>query len=1098
MQKLRGCCNQARKDNLKYTWIDTCCINKENPAELNEAINSMFQWYQKASVCYTLLLDVPPGDDPCDAGSKFHTSRWFQRGWTLQELLAPKDLRFYNREWIWIGSKEDMPDEIEAVTGISRQYLLGWQDFRQASVAQRMSWMAKRQTSKKDDKAYCLLGIFDVAIPMIYGASDQAFCRLQREIMKKTGDHSILAWDLDIPENLAEDSTDVLSAGTLATAPSDFANCRNIISRAQEPTHLDTLGTHSGCLLIHLPLHTTSTGKIYGLLSCGPEGDAEHVVGLPLRKAVPGAGSDEYYRPQRRCATLLPRAAPGTPATLVRIKTERALRSREEVGRRFWLYVKGHRDVNLKREEDYPPLDWDKGRAVMAEATDLNKVFERRYFVRFRADDQGLQDVVVVIEYAIRKLRLHARSHIMSLSRDAPLQELSRKFVYLRPGALGKQSVSNGRLKVKVTTTEEDIAQQPFFAISMSRASNESEATVDGSLELNNINLQLELVGMLQKEDRIRLETQQATLQIDEKMNDLARMKERLTTTEENLKKLCEEKRALSEEIERAAHEADKLTDRLDAARQKQDELLGPGSRMQQNLHELETNQTPRDWLETIIKKYLDTGEAGDFLKNLEEVSPAQPLTVAERGCNNDNKHPLSWTAMNGFRAMSKVLLDNGADLNVTREDGNTPLSLAALNGHEAVVTLLLEMGADIEVQNSNGDTALSLGAQAGSETVVKLLLREGADLETQNNNGDTPLARAASNNHESIVSILLDKGARSEIRDKGGCTPLLRAAIDGHVPVVRLLIQKGADLEANIGSGNTLLSLAAVTGQVALGRLLLDEGAELETKNHNGDTPLSLGAQRGHEAVVRLLLERGADLETRSRHGDTPLARAALNGQVHMVRILLGEGANLEATNNNSSTPILRASSNGHEAVVGVLLEADANFERRNKCGDTPLLRAALEGYDAVAKLLVDKGADLEKKDQDDYSPLSLGARKGHEAVVRLLLGRGAGLETKNKYGDTPLARAALNGHEGVVRMLLDEGADLETTNNNGSTPLLHATLDGYEGVVRVLLEKGADLEKRNNRGDTPMSRATSEGHEHVVRLLLKKDADLSRMVHW
>nr|CEG05421.1 unnamed protein product [Fusarium clavum] len=158
IQKLRGCCNQAQKDNLKYIWIDTCCINKENPAELNEAINSMFQWYQKASVCYTLLSDVQPGDDPYDTGSKFHSSRWFQRGWTLQELLAPKDLRFYNREWIWIGSKEDMPDEIEAITGISRQYLLGWQDFRQASVAQRMSWMAKRQTSKKEDKAYCLLG----------------------------------------------------------------------------------------------------------------------------------------------------------------------------------------------------------------------------------------------------------------------------------------------------------------------------------------------------------------------------------------------------------------------------------------------------------------------------------------------------------------------------------------------------------------------------------------------------------------------------------------------------------------------------------------------------------------------------------------------------------------------------------------------------------------------------------------------------------------------------------------------------------------------------------------------------------------------------
>lgn len=101
--KLKGCCNQAKEDHLEYAWIDSCCINKDSSRELDEAINSMFQWYRKASICYVYLSDVPSGDNIWDPGSKFFSSRWFQRGWTLQELLAPLELRFYNKSWSSIG-----------------------------------------------------------------------------------------------------------------------------------------------------------------------------------------------------------------------------------------------------------------------------------------------------------------------------------------------------------------------------------------------------------------------------------------------------------------------------------------------------------------------------------------------------------------------------------------------------------------------------------------------------------------------------------------------------------------------------------------------------------------------------------------------------------------------------------------------------------------------------------------------------------------------------------------------------------------------------------------------------------------------------------
>ena len=153
----------------------------------------MFEWYRKAPVCYAYLSDVPSGDSHLDWGSTLFSSRWFQRGWTLQELLAPKQLRFYDQEWTFVGTKASISGAIEAITGISRQFLLGCVDFRQASVAQRMSWAANRQTSRREDTAYYLLGISDVTMPMIYGEGDRALSRLQQEIMKNTGDHSILA-----------------------------------------------------------------------------------------------------------------------------------------------------------------------------------------------------------------------------------------------------------------------------------------------------------------------------------------------------------------------------------------------------------------------------------------------------------------------------------------------------------------------------------------------------------------------------------------------------------------------------------------------------------------------------------------------------------------------------------------------------------------------------------------------------------------------------------------------------------------------------------------------------------------------------------------
>lgn len=188
-RKIAGSCHKAERHHLAYIWIDTCCINKDSSAELSEAINSMFQWYQSAEVCLAYLSDVDQSPD-------FRFSRWFTRGWTLQELIAPQVIYFYGRQWQYVGSKEELSHAIAQITRIDPQILANPSLVRQASVSQRMSWAATRQTERPEDIAYCLLGIFDINMPLIYGEGMKAFLRLQEEIMKEFQDYTLFTWSL--------------------------------------------------------------------------------------------------------------------------------------------------------------------------------------------------------------------------------------------------------------------------------------------------------------------------------------------------------------------------------------------------------------------------------------------------------------------------------------------------------------------------------------------------------------------------------------------------------------------------------------------------------------------------------------------------------------------------------------------------------------------------------------------------------------------------------------------------------------------------------------------------------------------------------------
>lgn len=310
--KIEGCCEQARRDGYQYVWIDTCCIDKNSSAALAEGINSMFAWYENAQVCYVYLDDVTDNGDP-ETESAFAKSEWFTRGWTLQELIAPTSLFFFDSRWREIGSKNSLAGLLSSITRVHANVLTrvnAGSDKLVAtresfSVATKMSWAAGRKTTRPEDRAYSLMGIFKVHMPVIYGEGEKkAFFRLQLEIIRTSHDQSIFAWCgpgvggyktgtwpfAPYPDYFAK-------SGNIEDVPSDqwIGYSQKFIS--PDAPRLDFSATNDG-LDISLPLRplVDEPDEFIALLSCRRRvSDGEyHNVGIRLRRSV--AKAERYER----------------------------------------------------------------------------------------------------------------------------------------------------------------------------------------------------------------------------------------------------------------------------------------------------------------------------------------------------------------------------------------------------------------------------------------------------------------------------------------------------------------------------------------------------------------------------------------------------------------------------------------------------------------------------------------------------------------------------------------------------------------------------------------------------------------------------------
>ena len=273
--KIAKCCRLAASEGWEHIWIDTCCIDKTSSAELSEAINSMYRWYQEAQVCYVYMTDVysasPQG---------FQWSRWFTRGWTLQELLAPSTVVFFDKDWREFGTRWSLREQISRATSIKFESM---KRPKNASIATKMSWASNRKTTRVEDIAYCLMGLFDVNMPLLYGEGPKAFMRLQYEIAESGHhDESIFAWR----------DAGLSSSGMFARSPEAFADSgdvccvRNPNPRAQ-PLRITKASLFLDRLIARKDIGEESTTVI---LNCAPADSESTYLAVEVR-----LGSSGYH-----------------------------------------------------------------------------------------------------------------------------------------------------------------------------------------------------------------------------------------------------------------------------------------------------------------------------------------------------------------------------------------------------------------------------------------------------------------------------------------------------------------------------------------------------------------------------------------------------------------------------------------------------------------------------------------------------------------------------------------------------------------------------------------------------------------------------------
>ncbi|KAI8725361.1 HET domain-containing protein [Fusarium sp. LHS14.1] len=947
--KIKDSCSMARKNGFNYVWLDTCCIDKTSSAELSEAINSMYHWYQEAAVCYAFLADV--SDISGLSGSK-----WFTRGWTLQELIAPSSIIFFSQTWDQLGTRETLDRVISKRTRIPRAILSGHDDLETASVAQRMSWASDRSTTRREDLAYCLMGIFSINMPLLYGEGERAFIRLQEEIMRVSDDHSLFAWKCADGRG-----------GLLAPSPVAFKDSGNIIPRNlfmpyNSPFTLTNKGVHLDLPFIGLG----DRGTGLAVLSCTQVGDPDKLVAIYLRDMFLTMEHFERCDCEKFQLISLSKFRPAEYPTRSLCIALRGPNQR----------LKGA--SNVKARTGPPPLSDEKSNDELDEQMQL-----------FLAIAQGLESEVerlLTLPNVQADFENDEGRTPLSLAAEAGHEGIVRLLLNQRNvdiNAGGKQGLSP--ITYATDRGHEGIVWQLLSRTDISSSPSEllsRAASYGHETLLSQLLARRDIRDHLTTENYASVFSDAAQHGHESVVRLLLGLGKVHPNQEDSLGNTALWWAAVN------GHEA--VVKML-----------------------LETGWADADCKgndgATALWHAASKGNEGIVRLLLRKCTDIESP-------GNDGRSPLRVVSFTGHAPIAERLLAHGAESNPRSCYNRTALMEAMINGHEGVARLLIESGAAIdtnfriESKPHNYYSAVDFACQANHAGTLKLLLELGAPSASRDADIRAAFPNAFEHRHTDIVRTLLEA---TEVK-QSLLQPyhLVVAAINKDQAMVKVLLENGADVNSE-WNGSLLFGFAFKQGCDEIVKAMLpgpcEQGWRADVESRVKELGLGYSVGRNKSDIPRHTIPLRRQVKW---YMMSPLWCATVNGQEEMVQLLLEHGANPNNVVHTSGSPTRKSESSTalyeatrlcHENIVRLLLSSGADPNLNSDDDHSPLVQASLNTADrsvAMAQMLLAAGADVDVRAYRDETPLIFAVRSGNVDLAKLLLRHGADREARNIRG--------------------------------------------------------------------------------------------------
>jgi ankyrin repeat protein len=1153
-RKLTFCASRAAHDGLRYFWVDTCCINKSDAVEFQEAINSMFRWYQNATRCYVYLSDVSKDPSTSDDRSQrwkpeFRQSRWFTRGWTLQELIAPKSVEFFSKEGTLLGNKHSLEQTIQEITGVAVHAIRG-DALSQFSEEEILSWVAKRQTKREEDIVYCLLGFFGVFMPLIYGEGHQnALERLREHARKKSG-HTQQSLHTEQRQMLKDSlKFDQIDARHMTIKNAHARTCKWFLECPEYLQWLDhtKLDKHHGFLWIK---GNPGTGKSTLLkfavqAHARQKGTRQEVIsfffnarGESLERSTVGA-----YR------SILFQLLEKFPELLVVFDS-----------------------LGLSTSRISPEYDWSIG----ALETLLEQVLGmlQRPTVCFidaldECDEEQIREMIALFE-RIGKLVASSKIQfqICFSSRHYPHITIEKGINLILEGQEGHDQDITNYIRDKLRIGKSQLAQQIYIEL------HKKASGIFMWVVL--------VVGILNKDfDRGRMHALRQRLQ--DIPGDLHKLFRDILTRNSDNKKgllLCiqwvlfaakplspvelyyailsgVEPDALSvwDQDEMIPGTIERFI--LDSSKGLIDITASKAQRVQ-FIHEsvrdflLKENNLSDIWPELADNFHGTSHEALkqcclNFMKLDFPVSP---------GATQHAESQLGSLAENLGSGMTRTRTKKDAERIAKRVERKATENLAQATAEKypflpySVNNVLYHadaaegygiaqdhlphfpLGRWIEYNNlfekrevrkyTKDVTLLYLLAERNLKSLIEASPSILGCLEVGKERYGPPIfasvvckgvdatrlfvkaLRKHSSPADSTDQFSAPQDDEQNIRQEPRRTfkyqrkrnILLNASELNNTQLIASILHTSRYLIDSDFYGRTPLWYAAWYGNVTVVQLLLATG-EVRVDGHpsEGNTPISVAIRNSDARAIGLLLIAKDDINSGRGFHDSSFRLSPEDRYEAVVKLLLDAGAKIDDKRSIYSAAFRKASENDNEKLVKLFMNAGAEMNGGN-VQSFPLHKASKKGNKEMVELLLSAGADVNAENVSSISgrtALELASECGHREVVELLLSAGAKVNVSDSLLGTALQKASAMGHTEVVELLLSAGADVNTSNYYSGTALQMASRAGQKEVAELLLNAGADVNTDDITLDTSLQAASREGYRELVELLLSAGADVN-----